>query len=60
MKTTRKTRRRAATATLTLHGVGAMTTVARRALASWLRRHAKHVERHGIVYAARVTARYHR
>lgn len=50
--------RRLGVASLTIHRAGSMTALQRRALAGWLRKQAKHVERHGVVYATRFTARY--
>lgn len=52
MKVRRATRRRnPVIASVQITGAGAMTTVGRRAVGGWLRRQARNVERHGLVYA---------
>jgi hypothetical protein len=47
-----------AVATLTIRGAHDTTPKGRRAVALWLRREAKHLERCGREYAPRFTARY--
>jgi len=47
-----------AVATLTVRGAAVATPKGRRALAAWLRKEAKHLERCGREYAPRVSARY--
>jgi hypothetical protein len=47
------------TVTLTIRGGSSATPTGRKAIADWLRKEAKHLERCGKEYAPRVSLRFH-